>query len=145
MAEPVVRVLPHSPKEFESAEELANWVGRELKERGGQYRAPTMSRFSRIPPGSICLFMKDKRIVAEGVVKEAVRKYEGKETSPVTSKCYEGVITFEPSSLRRYVHPLELDFVQQLIGKRLIPRFGGKLTWDDYGKLLSEVVKAGFY
>lgn len=145
MAEPVVKILPHSPKEFKTAEELTNWLGVGLKAQGGVYLVPTMSRRRGIPPGSVCLFMKDKKIVGEGVVKESVQKYEGKEISPATGKPFEGMISFEPSSLRRYVRPLELELVQQLSGRKLTPRFLHSLTWDDYGNLLAEVVKAGFY
>ena len=145
MAEPVVKILPHSPKEFKTADELANWLGTGLKAQGGVYLVPTMSRRRGIPPGSLCLFMKDKKIVGEGIVKESVQKYEGKEISPATGKPFEGMIIFEPSSLRRYVSPLELDLVQQLSGRKLTPRFLHSLGWDDYGKLLVEVAKSGFY
>ena len=145
MAEPVVKILPHSPKEFKTAEELANWLGTGLKAQGGVYHVVTMSSRYRIPSGSVCLFMKDKKIVGEGIVKESVQKYGGKEISPTSGKPYEGMITFEPSSLRRYVHPLELDFVQRLSGKKLTARFLHTLEWDDYGRLLAEVVKSGFY
>jgi len=145
MAEPVVKILPHSPKEFKTAEELANWLGTGLRARGGEYQVVRVSRRYEMPPGSVCLFMKDRKVVGEGVVKESLRRHEGKEISPTTGKPYEGAMIFEPSSLRRYVRPLELDLIQQISGKNLTPRFVQTLGWDDYGRLLAEVVKAGFY
>jgi len=145
MAEQVVKILPHSPKEFETADDLANWLGTELRARGGQYHVVTMSRRYEMCPGSVCLFMKDKRIVGEGVVKESIRKYEGNEISPTTGRVYEGTIIFEPSSLRRYARPLELDLVQQVSRRRITPRFVQSLGWADYGRLLAEVAKTGFY
>ena len=145
MAEPLVKILPHSPKEFKTADELANWIGTELKARGGEYLVVHMNRRYEMPSGSVCLFMKDRKVVAEGVVKESLQRYEGKEVSPTTGKPYEGAMTFEPSSLRRYVRPLELDFVQQISGRNIVPRFVQSLGWADYGRLLAEVAKTGFY
>jgi hypothetical protein len=111
-----VNILPHSPKEFETAQVLANRLVTELKAWGGVYRVVTMRRYC-IPPGSVCLFMKDKEIVGEGEVKESLQKYEGKEISPTTEKPYEGTIIFEPSSLRRYARPLELGLVPLQLSK----------------------------
>lgn len=34
MSEPITKVLPHSPLEFKDADELARWIGTELKKDG---------------------------------------------------------------------------------------------------------------
>jgi hypothetical protein len=143
MAEPIVKVLPHSPEEFKSAAKLAEWIGTELK-KDGTYLIASSKKVKGLGPGSICLFMKDKKIVGEAVVKK-VEPYSGEEKSPVTGKPYEGVISFAPSSVRRLVNPLELSTIQHLTGKRLSFRSGGNLLWVEYGKCLAEIAKSGFY
>ncbi len=143
MAEPIVKILPHSPEEFESAAKLAEWMGNELK-KDGVYLIASVSKVKGLAAGSICLFMKDKKIVGEATVK-AVKTYSGKEKSPATGKLYEGVINFAPTSVRRYVSPLGLTAIENLTGKTLSFRSGGNLLWVDYGKCLSEIAKSGFY
>lgn len=143
MAEPIVKVLPHSPEEFKSAAKLAEWMGNELKE-DGVYLIASVSKVKGLGAGSICLFMKDKKIVGEAIVK-AVEPYFGKEKSPVTGKLYEGAINFAPSSVRRYVSPLGLTTIENLTGKTLSFRSGGNLLWVEYSKCLCEIAKSGFY
>jgi len=142
MVEPVVKVLPHSPEEFKDAGKLSEWIGKELK-TDGIYLIASVRKVKDLCPGSICLFMKDKRTVGEGIVKE-FKPYSGREKSPVTGKPYEAVITFDPSSLRRYVKPLELITIRDLTGRMLNFRSGGNLTWAEYGKCQAQIVKNGF-
>jgi len=143
VAEPVIRVLPHSPEEFSTAAKLAEWIGTELK-KDGIYLIASTSRVRDLRRGSICLFMKDKKVLGEGLVKD-FDPYVGKERSPATEKPYEGVITFTPSSLRRYVRPLGLDEIKRLTGKSIGFRSGGRLDCVQYIQCLSEVAENGFY
>jgi len=142
MVEPVVKVLAHSPEEFKDANELSEWIGKELK-IDGIYLIASVRKVKDLYPGSICLFMKDKRMAGEGIVKE-FKPYTGSKKSPITGKSYEAEIIFAPSSLRRYVRPLELITIRDLIGRMLNFRSGGNLTWAEYGKCQTEIVKNGF-
>lgn len=145
MANPIVKVLPHSPEEFKTPERLAEWIGTELK-RDGRYLIATIgTRHKALYPGSICLFMKNKKIVGEGILKDFVQKYTGSQVSPNTGKPYEGILVFEPTSLRRYARFLELAEIYKATGKNINFMSGGDLTWEQYGECLSLVVKDGFY
>lgn len=145
MLESMVIVLPHSPKEFKTKEKLAEFIGTDLKSDGKYALATVKTKHKVLGRGSICLFMKSKVIVGEGKLSDPVRKYRGKEISPVTGKPYEGMLVFEPFSLRRYVHPLDLTTIHKVAGKNISFRSGGNLTWEQYGKCLYEVAKKGFY
>jgi hypothetical protein len=143
MVEPIVKVLPHSPEEFKSAAKLAEWMGTELN-KDGVYLIASGSKVKDLGAGSICLFMKDKKIIGEAIVKE-VKPYSGKQQSPVTAKLYERTIYFAPSSVRRYVNPLGFTNIANITGRTLSYRSGGHLLWVEYGKCLSEIAKSGFY
>jgi hypothetical protein len=102
----------------------------------GIYLIASVRKVKDLCPGSICLFMKDKRTVGEGIVKE-FKPYSGREKSPVTGEPYEAVITFAPSSLRRYVKPLELITIRDITGRMLNFRSGGNLTVLNYFLMIS--------
>jgi hypothetical protein len=145
MPKPTVKLIPHSPKEFDDASDLSSWLVTSLKSDGGAYYVTSPIGYRAIPAGSVCLLMKDKKIVGEGIIKDTYTDYKGKLASPVTHKPYQGIITFEPSSIRQYAQPMELSFAAKIIGRKLTPHFIQNLGWDDYGQLLAEVVKNGFY
>ena len=146
MANPIVTVLPHSSKEegLETPEGLAEWIGTGLKHDGKYLIATISTKHKALCPGSICLFMKNKKIVGEGILKDFVQKYTSSEVSPVTLKPYDGILVFEPTSLRRYTRFLELAEIYEATGKNISFRSGGNLAWEQYGKCLSLVVKDGF-
>ncbi len=145
MAAPIVIILPHSPEEFKTPELLTEWIGTDLKSDGRYAIATIHPMYKSLCAGSICLFMKNRKIVGEGILKNSVKSYTGTEKSPVTGKLYEGLLVFEPSSLRRYSHYLELDTIYKLTDKKINFRSGGILSWEDYGICLSEAIKGKFY
>jgi hypothetical protein len=134
-----VILFPHSPKEFKNASELAHWLKSNLKVTGEYLVATVTPGYKRVSTGSLVLFHKDKHIVGEAVATGACRPYKGTTLSPVTGAPYEGVITFEPSSVRCYASPISLGDASRLTGKNLIPQGVRELETDECEKLFSEL------
>ena len=133
---PVIKIS-FSHTEFANADELRTWIIMTLKARNGIYFTRKYKRWGPLFPGSIVLFRMGDEIVGEGIVKESP-----KASSESTE--YDGFIKFEASSLRAYRGSLLVSRAEELLG-RGIHRFTiPKLTWEQYGILLSEIVKNGF-
>jgi len=147
MAQTPVLIFPHSPKEADSASaiKLADWLRTRLRGDGVYPVVGIAPGYRGATPGTLVLFQKDKQIVGEAIVKEGYRFYAGGEISPMSGKPYKGEILFEPSSVRCYVKPLSLADASRLTGKELMPRFVQRLEWNQYGALLPELVKGGFF
>lgn len=143
-----VFLFPHSPKVFpDGASELANWLKADLSV-AGEYLVDGMtprSGYKRVKARSLVLFHKNKQIVGEAIAKTACQPYEGREVSPMTRRPYQGIIEFEPTSVRCYNKPLSLDVASRLTGTRLIPRGVRHLEMSQCDTLLTELAKGGFY
>lgn len=141
MAQVIIRIFPHSREEFSSADDLRTWLLTALKARGGRYFL--RSTQGSIPTGSIVLFRHGDEIIGEAVVENDFVSREMSEKG-VT---YEGFIKFAPSSIRTYVGALSIESLGKLAGRD----FSGARPyykiedWTLYPKILSEVVKEGFY
>ena len=135
-----VLLFPHSPEEFKSVSELADWLKSSLR-RTGEYLVATITPgYRRVSPGSLVLFHKNKQIVGEAIAKDACRPYKGTAVSPVTGTPYEGIIMFETSSVRWwYAKPVSLDDASRLTGKKLIPQGVRQLETSKCERLLSEL------
>jgi len=134
-----VLLFPHSPREFENASELVEWLRSTLRETGEYLIATITPGYRRVTVGSLVLFHKDKHIVGEAVATGACRPYIGTAVSPVTGVPYEGIITFEPSSVRCYANPITLDDASRLTGKTLIPRGVRQLETEECERLFSKL------
>ena len=67
-----IRIFPHTKKEFETEEELRDWLAHELKSRKGKYRLRTTNGVGSIPSGSVVLFRFDNNIIGHAIVEKDV-------------------------------------------------------------------------
>ncbi len=136
-----VLLFPHSPKEFKNASKLVDWLQNTLSTTGEYLIATITPGYRRVSPGSLVLFHKDKQIVGEAIARDACRRYEETEKSPVTRAPYEGIIIFDPTSVRRYANPVFLEEASRLVGTKLIPRGVRRLELSQCETLRSELRK----
>ena len=143
MANPMIRIFPHSRDEFETTDDLKTWLLTALKARGGRYYLREGSKYGSNPPGSIILFRYGDEIVGEAVVEEDFTP----EHKAESGFRYEGYIKFEPSSIRTYVGALSIETLERIVGRELKPaRPYYKIdSWIVYPSILAEVVKEGFH
>lgn len=141
MTQGVIRIFPHSKEEFATADELRTWLVTALKARGGRYLL--RSSQGSIPSGSIVLFRHGNEIIGEAVVEEDFVAKSIKEGDFT----YEGFIKFAPSSIRVYVGSLPIKALEELAQRDFsVARTYYKIEdWALYSRILSEVVKEGFY
>jgi len=135
MADPQVRIFPHSKEEFPSEESLKTWLLGDLRnKKGGVYHLRTVNRVKELPPGSIVLFRYGKVIVGEAVVWKGKKALE-----------HGAQVTFAPASVRLYAPPLSVEQIRA--GKNIASsaRVYVKLDWSIYACVLKEVVSRGTF
>lgn len=140
MAQPVIRIFPHSKEEFKDSDELRTWLITALKARGGRYLLREGSGHGSNPSGSLILFRHGNEIIGEAVVEQDYIAYD----KPVT---YGGFIKFVASSIRLYVGGLPVKVLGELCGRDFTgARSYYKIEdWAAYPKILAEVAKEGFH
>lgn len=134
VAQPAVYLVPHSSKEFDDAEDLANWLSTELL-RDGVYLVASTHYWRNVTPDSVCLLHKDKLIVGEGRLNGGLQQYRGRKTSPVTGAVFAGELDFDPASIRVYPKPVSFEQTERLLGKTLTWRGLQRLTTEDYARI----------
>lgn len=138
----VIRIFPHSRKEFRSADELASWLQSGLRDRDGKYHLRNVGAgIGSTPPGSVVLFRFDKEIIGEAIVKQDVIEEEIVDSGYT----YKGYIQFEQSSVRVYRGFLPIEFLEKASGRDLsVARPYYKIDdWGVYAKVIKEQVKRG--
>jgi hypothetical protein len=148
MADPQVRIFPHSKKEFPSVDHLRAWLLNGLRGRGGLYHLRAKDAVAELPPGSIVLFRYGKEIVGEAVVrkgKELIQLKAKDATQSGEEEEYEAQVTFAPSSICLYAPPLTEEQIQTQ--KNIITYKGAyvELDWMTYACILREVVSIGAF
>ena len=134
--ERLVWLVVHSQLEFAGPEELADWIVGDLKTRKvGVYHVANRRSWQNIGAGTLCLFHKSKQIVGEGLVKTGVQPYQGGDVSPATGRPYQGVVEFDPDSLKVYAPPISFNQAEQMLGKKLTYRGNQRITWAEYERL----------
>jgi hypothetical protein len=119
MAEPHIRIFPHSKEEFPSLDMLTTWLLTALKARGGRYLIRSASSIADLPSGSIVLFRYGQVIVGEAVVCQYVKDATRNRTVLGQETRYEGYVELSESSIRVFVPPLPVDELQGLLGERM--------------------------
>jgi hypothetical protein len=130
--QPGVYLVPHAQGEFDSVQELRDFLSVQLKARGGQYLVASVHYWRNVIPGSICLFQKNKEIIGEGTLATELQPYKGTEVSPATGRHYEGCLQFDRTSILVYPRSIPFEEAQKLISKTLTWRGVQKLTMEDY-------------
>ncbi len=106
----VIRIFPHSKKEFNNESDLQKWLKSDLILQDGKYLLRTINGVGSIPVGSMVLFRFNKNIVGQAVVERDIKPIN-KETNGVT---YKGIIKFNISTIKVYRKPLPIGFVEKL-------------------------------
>lgn len=107
----LVKVFPHSNKEFESDIALKYWLKYTLPaEWQGRYRLRTTNGVGSIPPGSVVLFRFGSAIVGSAVVAKDVEPI----SEVIGSMEYKGVIFFQPDSIKIYDPSIPMEFLEDL-------------------------------
>lgn len=148
---PIICIFPcKNPEsedyEFSSEDELRTWLKTTLVFRNGKYHLRSIGQVPKVTVGSIVLFRIEKAIVGEGIVKKEIEdnKAEG----------YEGMVQFEPSSLRIYKEPLKVEELEELYeretGEKKNFQSQGYIRIESkdfgiYGEILKRTVSEGFY
>ncbi len=137
VAEPGIRLVPHSPKEFPGGfSELSRWLWEDLRNRpNGEYLVASSYYWRNVVPESICVFHKDKMIVGEGKLVGGLMPYHGGKVSPRTGKLYAGVVHFEPASVKVYKRPIAFSEAEKLLGKKLSFQAVQRLSREDHAKI----------
>jgi hypothetical protein len=117
MAEPHIRIFPHSKEEFPSLDMLTTWLLTALKARGGRYLIRSASSLADLPLGSVVLFRYGRVVVGEAVVSQYVRDATKNRTVLGQETQYEAYVELAPSSIRVFVPPLPIEELQSLIGE----------------------------
>ena len=148
---PIICVFPcKSPEandyEFRSEDDLRTWLKTTLVFRNGKYNLRSIGQVPKMPIGSIVLFRIEKAIVGEGVVKKEIGSSEFED--------YEGMVQFEPSSLRIYKEPLKVEELEELYeretGEKKSFQSQGYVRIESkdfgiYGEILKRIAREGFY
>ena len=129
--EPGVYLIPHSPKEFNDANQLREWLSKELS-KDGEYDVASDHYWKNVLPDSTCLFQKDKTILGEGKMLGDLKPYRGTDVSPETGSPYAGTVYFDPTSILVYDKPISFAATEKLLGKTLTFRGIQKLMKKDY-------------
>jgi hypothetical protein len=133
--------VPHAREEFPTAADLKRWLREVLPtQRAGKYYVARAKSWGTIPPGSICAFHKQKRIVGDGVLARDFRYGESSEISPVTGQSlrYEGWVMFDPKTIRTFDNPIQFSEAEDVvIGRGLTWRSIQPLTRDEYAQILA--------
>lgn len=135
VAEPAVYLVPHAQEEFESINDLKEFLSKELKFRGGWYYVASVHYWRNVSRGSMCLFQKNKTIIGEGKLLSDLMPNNKGEKSPVTGMSYEGRVQFDPASIKIYARGVPFDEAERIVGKTLTWRGVQKLTMEDYSRI----------
>jgi hypothetical protein len=147
--EPQIRLFPHSPEEFVTADVLTGWLITSLRARGGRYQLRSRNSVEALAAGSVVLFRHAHHIVGEAVVTTYLRDHEEEDTTLMGSVVrYESLVIFAPSSIRLYSPPLPVKRIQELIGDHPnISAHAGHYyilrDWAIYPRILAEVLAEG--
>ena len=145
---PHIRIFPHSRDEFPSIDVLTTWMLTALKARGGKYLLRSAQSVRNLQIGSIVIFRHSDLIVGEAVVKTPVQETQIKERTLNGKEVeYKALVVFEPSSIRLYSPPMNIERLQDIVGPSIQlgnPRTRYKIAdWTVYPKILAEVMSHG--
>ena len=134
-----IRIFPHKDEIFKTKKSLKFFLLTELKKNDGIYHITSLKGIKSVPAGSIVLFRKKNKIVGEAIVKEDIKK--------INSQDYEGIIRFEPSSIRVYSEPIDIEKLQEYTDNNL--NYGQAYhiieDWSAYQEIIKSVGVNGFW
>jgi len=150
MADPHIRIFPHSKEEFPSVDSLTTWLLNGLKARGGTYHMRSSKAVKDLEAGSIVLFRYHDKIVGEGVVSNYIKGAASDKTIAGEDVEYEARTVFSPSSIRVYSPPVDIEALQSLIGDQpnIVPSAQPYFIindWSVYPRLLALVIQQGTF
>lgn len=141
----LIRIFPNTRDEFESEDELKDWLNDELRnERNGRYRLRSTNGVGKIPPRNIVLFRFHDHIVGHATVADGIRPLN----EVVNGIKYEALIQFEPASIRVYNQSLPIETLETFTGRDL--SFGrAYFKFEDaddlFEEILAKVERDGFW
>lgn len=150
MADPHIRIFPHSQEEFASIDTLTTWLLTGLRARGGRYRLRSRDALAELPIGSIVLFRYGNKIVGEAIVAGYFRESSIDRTLAGEEFEYKAYIMFSQTSIRVYAPPVPTKKLQAILGdslditKSAIPYYKIE-DWTIYPRLLAEIVESGAF
>jgi hypothetical protein len=100
-APPIIRFFPHK-KWFPKNEDLRSWLHFTLRERNGYYyfNEIPVSLEGPTPPGSVVIFLHEKDLVGEAVVKHDMKR--------IRKSNFKHAIQFDTDTIRIYKQPLRI-------------------------------------